>query len=165
MATQRTNFTTPVGRLVMGSLYKAQTTDADNKPLLVKQGPNAGQPTVRYFFALAIPKNPGETHFAQTEWGQKIWQAGHAGFPQGQANAPTFAWAGCASQQPMAIIAGSKKYRTRLRLCIISTSNLKLGVLHENLGRCKRYTGITCPSDTFRRVRWDSLPLPDKSGS
>lgn len=92
MATQRTNFTTPVGRLVMGSLYKAQTTDADGKPLLVKQGPNAGQPTVRYFFALAIPKNPGETHWAQTEWGQKIWQAGHAGFPQGQANAPTFAW-------------------------------------------------------------------------
>ena len=30
----RTNFTTPVGRLVMGSLYKPQTTDADGKPLV-----------------------------------------------------------------------------------------------------------------------------------
>ena len=38
----RTNFTTPVGRLVMGSLYKPQTTDADGKPLVVKSGPNAG---------------------------------------------------------------------------------------------------------------------------
>jgi hypothetical protein len=92
MATQRVNFTTPVGRLVMGSLYKPQTTDADGKPLTVKNGPNVGQPTVRYFFALAVPKNPGEQHFASTEWGQKIWAAGHAGFPQGQANSPTFAW-------------------------------------------------------------------------
>ncbi len=92
MATQRVNFTTPVGRLVQGSLYKPQTVDADGKPLVVKNGPNVGQPTVRYFFALAIPKNPGEQHWASTEWGQKIWAAGHAGFPQGQANSPTFAW-------------------------------------------------------------------------
>ncbi len=92
MTTQRVNFTTPVGRLVMGSLYKPQTTDADGKPLVVKNGPNVGQPTVRYFFALAVPKNPGEQHWASTEWGQKIWAAGHAGFPQGQANSPTFAW-------------------------------------------------------------------------
>lgn len=92
MSNTRVNFTTPVGRLVMGSLYKPQTTDADNKPLLVKNGPNAGQPTVRYFFAVAVPKNPGEQHWASTEWGAKIWETGHAGFPQGQANAPTFAW-------------------------------------------------------------------------
>ena len=92
MTTQRVNFTTPVGRLVMGSLYRPQDKDADGKPLVVKNGPNAGQPTVRYFFAVAIPKNPGEQHWASTEWGQKIWAAGHAGFPQGQANAPTFAW-------------------------------------------------------------------------
>lgn len=87
----RQNFTTPVGRLVMGSLYKAQTTDAENRPLVVKSGPNAGQPRVDYFFAVAIPKG-AETHWSQTEWGAKVWSAGHAGFPQGQANAPTFAW-------------------------------------------------------------------------
>ena len=87
----RQNFTTPVGRLVMGSLYKPQTTDAENRPLVVKSGPNAGQPRQDYFFAVAIPKGP-EPHWAHTEWGQKIWNAGHTGFPQGQANAPTFAW-------------------------------------------------------------------------
>jgi len=88
---ERHNFTTPVGRLVMGSLYKPQTTDAENRPLVVKSGPNAGQARVDYFFAVAIPKGP-EQHWATTEWGQKIWTAGHTGFPNGQANAPTFAW-------------------------------------------------------------------------
>lgn len=88
----KVNFTTPVGRLVMGSLYKPQTTDADGKPLVVKNGPNAGQPTVRYFFAVAIPKNPGETHWSQTEWGAKIVSVGQQGFPQGQWQQPTFAW-------------------------------------------------------------------------
>lgn len=82
---------TPVGRLVMGSLYEPQTTDAEGKPLTIKSGAKAGQPQVRYFFALAIPK-AGETHWSQTEWGVKIWNVGHASFPQGQAQNPTFAW-------------------------------------------------------------------------
>ena len=87
----RTNFTTPVGRMVMGSLYTPQTTDAEGKPLVVKSGPNAGQPKVQYFFALAIPKT-GEQHWSQTPWGAAIWKTGHEAFPQGQADAPTFAW-------------------------------------------------------------------------
>lgn len=82
---------TPVGRLVAGSLYKAQTTDAEGRPLVVKSGPQAGQPRVDYFFALAIPKGP-EQHWNQTAWGQKIWAAGQTAFPNGQCNAPTFAW-------------------------------------------------------------------------
>lgn len=87
----RENFTTPVGRLVMGSLYKPQTTDAEGKPLTVKSGPNAGQAKVSYFFAVAIPKNPGEQHFSQTPWGQTIWRVGHTAFPQA-AQSPSFAW-------------------------------------------------------------------------
>ena len=87
----RTNFTTPVGRLVMGSLYKPQTTDADGKPLVVKSGPNTGQPKVTYFFALAIPKNPGETHWSQTPWGATIYKVGSEAFPQA-CQAPSFAW-------------------------------------------------------------------------
>jgi hypothetical protein len=87
----KANFTTPVGRLVQGSLYVPQTTDSDGKPLLIKNGPNAGQPTSKFFFAVAIPKNPGETHWAQTAWGALIWQTGHAAFPQ-QAQSPAFAW-------------------------------------------------------------------------
>ena len=86
----RTNFTTPVGRLLMGSLYKPQTTDADGKPLVVKSGPNAGQPKVTYFFALGIPKG-AEQHWSQTEWGAKIWACGHAAFPK-EAQSPAFAW-------------------------------------------------------------------------
>lgn len=88
---QKVNITSPVGRIVMGSLYTPSTTDAEGKPLVVKFGPNAGQPRVNYFFALAIPKNPGETHWASTPWGQQIWNMGHAAFP-GIAAAPTFAW-------------------------------------------------------------------------
>ena len=87
----RTNFTTPVGRMVMGSLYKPQTTDAEGKPLTIKSGPNAGQAKVQYFFALAIPKT-GEQHWSQTPWGATIWKVGHEAFPQGQADAPSFAW-------------------------------------------------------------------------
>ena len=84
------NFTTPSGRMVMGDLYKPQTKDMDGKPLVIKQGPNAGQATVKYFFALAIAKT-GETHWSQTGWGAVIWKAGHDLFG-GVADTPTFAW-------------------------------------------------------------------------
>lgn len=89
-ATQRVSITTPVGRIVLGSLYKPNTTDAEGKPLVVKSGPNAGQPRTNFFFALAIPKGP-EQHWAHTPWGQLIWNAGHAAFPQA-AQSPAFAW-------------------------------------------------------------------------
>lgn len=82
----------PVGRMVQGSLYKPNTTDAENRPLVVKTGPNAGQPRVDFYFAIAIPKAPGETHWANTEWGRKIWDLGHASWPNGQAQRPDFAW-------------------------------------------------------------------------
>ena len=83
-------FTTPVARIVDGSLYKAQDKDADGKPLVVKSGPNAGQPRVTYYFGLAIPKGR-ETHWAQTEWGALIYSEGSTAFPQAHL-APSFAW-------------------------------------------------------------------------
>lgn len=86
----RTDILTPAGRLVQGSLYKANTTDAEGKPLVVKSGPQAGQPRKDYYFALAIPKGP-EQHWAQTTWGQLIYNAGRTAFPQAH-QAPTFAW-------------------------------------------------------------------------
>lgn len=82
----------PPGRLVMGSLVKPQTTDADGKPLVVKSGPNQGQTRVNYFFAVAIPKTPGVTHWASEVWGAEFWAIGHATFPGGQATRTDFAW-------------------------------------------------------------------------
>ena len=104
---QRVNITSPVGRIVMGSLYDPSTTDAEGKPLVVKTGPNAGQPRVQYFFALAIPKNSGETHWAQTAWGQQIWALGHQAFPQA-AQAADFSWkiVDGDSQQPGKLFKG-----------------------------------------------------------
>lgn len=87
---QKVNITSPVGRIVMGSLYDPSTTDAEGKPLVVKTGPNAGQPRVNYFFALAIPKGP-EPHWAHTPWGQQIWNVGNQAFPNA-AQSPAFAW-------------------------------------------------------------------------
>ena len=88
---QKVNITSPVGRIVMGSLYDPSTTDAEGKPLVVKKaGPNAGQPRVNYFFALAIPKG-AEPHWAHTPWGQQIWNVGNQAFPNA-AQAADFSW-------------------------------------------------------------------------
>ena len=54
------SFLTPVARFVLGDLYEGQTKDAEGQPLVTKTGPNAGTAAVRYFMALAIPKNDPE---------------------------------------------------------------------------------------------------------
>jgi hypothetical protein len=82
----------PIMRLVQGSLSKPQDKDGDGKPLVIKSGPNQGKPTIKYFIAGAIEKKPGETHWGQTEWGAKLWALAHSTWPNGQAQAPTFAW-------------------------------------------------------------------------
>ena len=46
---------------------------------------------MNFWFNVAVPKG-NETHWNQTEWGKKIWDVGFAGFPNGQAHSPTFAW-------------------------------------------------------------------------
>lgn len=84
------NFTTPVGRLVQGDLYTPNTKDAEGRPLTIKHGPSAGQARVDYYVALAIPKVPGQ-HWASSDWGSKIWQAGHA-FMAAAGQVPAFAW-------------------------------------------------------------------------
>jgi hypothetical protein len=87
----RINLTSPVGRLVQGDLYRGYTKDAEGKDLVYKNGADAGKARTNFFFALAIPKNPGETHWANTEWGAKILQVGAAAFPQMYQN-PAFSW-------------------------------------------------------------------------
>lgn len=92
MSNERLEILFPTGRYVQGSLTEMQKTDADGKPLVVKNGPNAGQPTERSFFAIAIKKAPGETRWGQTEWGIKLWNAAAAAWPQGQSGSPAFAF-------------------------------------------------------------------------
>lgn len=91
--TNRVEFLTPVGRLVSGSPFEAQTTDSEGNALVIKSGPNAGQPTQRYFMAIAIPK----TDAGFNELYGKMQQVAKQGFPRlfdqaGNCILPTFAF-------------------------------------------------------------------------
>jgi hypothetical protein len=76
----------PPSRLVAGSLYKANTKDANGRPKLNKDG----QPKIEYWFAVAIPKG-NENHWSETSWGRSIWEFGYRVFPDA-AKRLTFAW-------------------------------------------------------------------------
>lgn len=84
---------TPVGRMVQGDCFKPDTTDADGNPLTIKSGPNMGQPTQKYFVAIAIPKtDPGLPALIAT-----INQVAQRDFPtlfneQGQCLQPAFSF-------------------------------------------------------------------------
>ena len=85
--------TTPVGRIVQGEPFKPQTKDAEGRPLVVKTGPNAGQPTTRHFIGLAIAK--AEPAFTALQ--AKAVEVARAGFPQmfdaaGNCTNPNFAF-------------------------------------------------------------------------
>ena len=93
MSNNRVDFLTPVGRLVSGDCFEAQTLDSEGKPLVIKSGPNAGQPTQRYFLAIAIPK----TDATFNELYGKMMQVAKQGSPRlfndaGECILPTFAW-------------------------------------------------------------------------
>jgi hypothetical protein len=89
---KRLDITTPVARLVAGSLYEPRTQDYDGNPLKVKTGANIGKDRVDYSFGIAIAKNPGETHWSQNPFFAPIWAHAHAAFPAGEAQQRTFSW-------------------------------------------------------------------------
>ena len=73
-------FNTPPGQFVFGDLYEPQTEDFDGNPLVIKSGTRKGEPTQLYVCGLAIPKT--QPHWGnEPGWGQTIWAAGHAAFP------------------------------------------------------------------------------------
>lgn len=85
------DFLTPVGRIVQGDAFKPQTTDQQGNPLTVKSGPNMGQPTQRYFIAVAFPKT--DATFAA--FYAKLNEVARASWPQhfnaqGQCTHPKF---------------------------------------------------------------------------
>lgn len=82
-----TTVTTPVGRIVGGSLYTpTENKDSKGQPKIGKDG----LPQTSFWFHVAIPKGT-ERHWAETEWGAKIWAEGHKGHP-GFAPHAGFAW-------------------------------------------------------------------------
>lgn len=86
-------FTTPVGRLVWGSVHKARPKyEKDGKtPKLIKSGADQGKPLEMFEFGIAIPKT--QPHWAsEPDWGQKIWAEGHASWPGGHAQRKDFSW-------------------------------------------------------------------------
>lgn len=90
-STDKNYITTPVGRLVWGSIDKPKTKDSKGNLLVVKSGPDAGKPAPRYEFGLAIPKGT-ETHWNQTPWGKQIYDAAVQAWPAGQHARPDFSW-------------------------------------------------------------------------
>lgn len=80
--------------MVWGSLYEPNTKDFDGNPMTIKNGPDAGKPTQRYEFMLAVPKT--QAHFAnEPGWGQLVWNTAHAAFPGGDQSAAMrtdFSW-------------------------------------------------------------------------
>lgn len=85
-------FTTPVGRMIGGSLYKGKTTNDKGEPLVYKTGAKKGQPRADFSIGVAFPKSPGVQHWASEPWLQQVWNAGHAAFPNGDAQRRDFAW-------------------------------------------------------------------------
>lgn len=84
-------FTSPIGRLVSGSVDEAITEDFDGNPLTIKSGPDQGKPTQRYNFSVAYPK-AGTAHWSQVnELGKLIYETGYAHMPR-QAPADDFSW-------------------------------------------------------------------------
>lgn len=83
------NLTTPVGRIVQGELWKGREVKdvRTNLPVIGADG----KAKMSWFFAVAIAKEPGHTHWSQTEWGQKIWAEGNRAHPN-FAPHPTFSW-------------------------------------------------------------------------
>lgn len=84
-----TEILTPVARLVGGHpMVNSPLTDP--KTNLPRLGAD-GQPMHQYYIGVAIPKG-SEAHWRETAWGQVIQQTAAAGWPNGEFNAPTFAW-------------------------------------------------------------------------
>lgn len=85
----KTDFLTPVGRLVQGDPFEAQTKNMQGQPLVTM----SGQPTQRYFIAVAFRKD--DANFGA--FYQKLVEVARGSFPnlfnaQGQCSHPRFSW-------------------------------------------------------------------------
>lgn len=81
-----------LGRVVQGDFYKGSDKDDQGVDRVYKSGKNEGQKYTQYFFALAIKKTPGVTHWGLEPWGVAILDYGRKAWPTGQAEQKNFAW-------------------------------------------------------------------------
>lgn len=95
---------TPVARLVSGHpMVSYPVTDNAGAPKFMATGEAMNSTSVGLAFAKG-----GETHWNQTVWGAPIWAAGMAAFPNGEFNAPTFAWKVVDGDSPIPNKKGNK---------------------------------------------------------
>lgn len=85
----KTDFLTPVGRLVQGDPFEPQTKNMQGQPLMTQ----SGQPTQRYFIAVAFRKDDQ----AFGAFYAKLVEVARGSFPQlfnaqGQCSHPRFSW-------------------------------------------------------------------------
>lgn len=85
---QTLRLTSPRGRFVQGDAFEPQTKDQQGNPLTIKTGPNAGQPTKRWFMAVAYPKNHPETLPYLMQLAQLAAQSWPMYFPNGATPTP-----------------------------------------------------------------------------
>ena len=78
-----------IGRLIWGDPYTLTDKDGQGNPLVIKSGPNKGQPRKEVRFCVAIPKT--QAAWWNEPWGAKILAIGQAAFPN-QFNQPSFSW-------------------------------------------------------------------------
>jgi len=88
MAKATIRLTSPRGRLVQGDAFEAQTTDQNGVPLTIKQGPNAGQPTKKWYMGVAFKKGLPEVEAYIRQIGAFAAQVWPAYFPSGATGQP-----------------------------------------------------------------------------
>jgi len=79
------NFTTPVGRLVYGSVWEGNDKDfKTGQPRLIKTGPNAGKPRIDWAFGVAFPKvlANGQPNNEFYDFYRNVIEVARGGYPQ-----------------------------------------------------------------------------------
>jgi hypothetical protein len=97
---EKTSILTPPGRFIWGDAYEGETKNMQGAPLVVKTGPNAGQPRSQWAIGLAIPKTKAawwDESYTKSDgtvvaWGAAILAEGQKSFPNGAWQRPDFAW-------------------------------------------------------------------------
>jgi hypothetical protein len=77
-------FTTPVGRLVYGSVWEGSDTDSKGQKRVIKTGPNAGKPAISFSFGVAFPKllPDGRPNEEFNKFYREVIETCRAGYPQ-----------------------------------------------------------------------------------